>query len=181
MQFKQYLYISNFLNTLLKNTQNDEGVFLIPWLHFLRVHKSENRNSYDFKNQKLNILPYKLLLFLLKSFYGSFFYKKLNFNNDNNNDNDNYDDVYISHIITRPAKNQFKDFYFPNEIKNKNSITLLINHTHIPDHKIKNLLQGNFYLLSKHSSLKSSYSFLIKSLKSHFKLKGKIKSQKNNC
>ena len=174
MEFKKYSYISKFLNNFLKQSKNDEGVFLIPWLHFLRVHKDENISNYKLEKDVNDNVIYKIILLIVRLIYNSFYYKKPNYIK-----NVNCEDIYISHLISLPDKNRYGDIYFPNDWRNKNSITFLINHTHISEKKLRGLLQDKFHLLSKYSSFTTSFYFVLKSFRAYFKIKGKLKYQTN--
>ena len=176
MNIKNYHQISCFLNSYLNKTKENEGIFFISWLHLLRIHKSETGNKYELKVNTLEkIFPYKFILLVVKSFYNSIFYKKINLKNILKCEN-----IYISHLITIPEKKKFKDLYFPNELKNKNSITLLINHTQNSEKKINKLLQEGYYLLSRDTTFASNLFFLRQSLKSYFKIRQQVKDEKSS-
>ena len=169
MEFKKYSHISNFLNNFLSQFKDNKGVFLIPWLHFLRVHKEENADNYELNNSLYNNFLYRIIMLILKLTRNYVFYKSNDYKKITETDN-----IYISHIISLPEKYKYEDIYFSNDWKQKNSITLLINHTFISEKKLRNLLQDDFYLLSKHYSFAKGISYILTAIQSFFKIKEKI-------
>ena len=94
MEFKKYSHLSQFLNNLLNQFKNNEGVFLIPWLHFLRVHKDENADNYELNNSLYNNFLYRIIMLILKLIRNYVFYKSNDYKKITKVDN-----IYISHII----------------------------------------------------------------------------------
>lgn len=142
MRIEEYKLLCSCFDFLLKNQRTSSSRVAIEWLHFIRPHPVFiKRYNLLYRNFFLEILK-KMLSYLLYAFKSLFFsLSSLSFPRYWFKCLPSADICFVSHLTDSSQLNIAKDPYFadlPSKLSDLglSSVTVLINHTHLPDSQL---------------------------------------------